>query len=308
MNITSILAGDLQRLEPKKFGPAGRMVQLRLWQHLVNELLKQKSFQVPVHLGFGTEALVTAIDEALTTDDELVLTHRNAVFNMARAESLHPILNEYRMLESGHGAGKLGSMNLSNPAGGVTYSSSILGNNLSVACGLAFARAIRPSPGIVCAVTGDGAMEEGAFYESLVFARSHGLRVLFVVDNNDHSMVSKIHERRCNIHIASLCEAVDIPFQLLEGDDLETYIATTKKLRKAVAENNSPACIEFRTCLLNQHAGPTPGWPTDPLRIDLNDGLLIGDASKDPIAKLQATLGSTSFETITCHLGVAPLC
>jgi TPP-dependent pyruvate/acetoin dehydrogenase alpha subunit len=303
MNVTSIMGGDLRRLPREKFGPAGRMIQLRLWQHLVNELLKQKAFSIPIHLGFGTEAMVTAVDEMLHSSDELVLTHRNAVFNMARAASLQPILDEYLLLPSGYGEGKLGSMNLSNASGGISYSSSILGNNLSVACGLAFARTLQAKSGVVCVVTGDGAMEEGGFYESLVFAKSHGLRILFVVDNNDYSMASRIEERRCPIRIDLLCQAIGIPCHLLQGNNLADYVKTTQSVRQSIEDNGTPACIEFRTVLLNQHAGPTPGWPTDPLRIDINDGLLIGNTFEDPLIALRDTLGTLEFESIARHLG-----
>ena len=122
MTVTSLLEGNLSRMPREKFGAAGRMIQLRLWQHLINELLKQKSFKIPIHLGFGTEALVTSIDETLKDADELVLTHRNAVFNMARAESLRQVLDVYHLQESGYVRGMLGSVNLSNTSEGITYS------------------------------------------------------------------------------------------------------------------------------------------------------------------------------------------
>ena len=298
-----ILERDLERLPRERFGAAGRMVQLRLWQHWVNELLKQKTFTIPVHLGFGTEALVTAVDETMGGNDELVLTHRNAVFNMARAGSLRPILEEYALLGTGNGGGMLGSMNLTTPGGGVSYSSSILGNNLSVACGLAFAQSLHNRNGAVWVVTGDGAMEEGGFYEALVFARSHGLRVVFIVDNNDYSMASKIGERRCEIRVGSLCDAVGIPFFHLQNNDLNTYIQALGDVRAAVLADSNPVCVEFSTTLLNQHAGPTPGWPTDPLQIDINQGLLIGNAAEDPLAALKERVGAEYFDAIASYLG-----
>ncbi len=279
------------------------MMQLRLWQHYLNELLKQKAFKIPVHLGFGTEALVTAIDENMGADDELVLTHRNSVFNMARAESLRAILDEYNLQETGFCGGALGSMNLANSGGGISYSSSILGNNLSVACGLAFARSLRSCSGVVWGVTGDGAMEEGGFYEALVFARSHRLRVVFILDNNDYSMASKISERRCDIRVGSLCDAVGIPFFQLRDNNLEAYVQTLGDVRNSVLEDSNPVCVEFSTSLLNQHAGPTPGWPTDPLRIDISDGLVIGTAEEDPIAVLKESIGVEHFNAIALHLG-----
>ena len=300
--LETLLAGDLRRLTHTRFGVEGRMIQLRLWQHLVNELLKQKAFKVPVHLGFGSEALVTAVDETLGSTDQLVLTHRNSVFNMARSQSLAPILAEYRERPDGLGEGKLGAMNLSNPEGGVVYSSSILGNDFSVGCGLAFAKSIRRTDGIVCVLTGDGAMEEGGFYEALVFARSHNLRVLFVVDNNNHSMVSSIKERRCEIDLGALCSSVSIPFHGLDGNDVFAYIGRMKNIRETMVAGNSPACVEVKTALLNQHAGPTPGWPTDPLKIELAHDLLIADAPRDPLAVLKSTIGDESYHKIVSHL------
>jgi pyruvate dehydrogenase E1 component alpha subunit len=279
------------------------MIQLRLWQHLVNELLKQKAFKVPVHLAFGAEAVVTAVDEAMAAADRLALTHRNSAYNMARAASLTSVLDEYRSLPSGAGGGELGSMNLAVPDAGIAYSSSILGNNFSVACGLAYANVLRKEEeGAIWVVTGDGAVEEGSFYESLVFARSHGLKVVFVIDNNDHSMVSSIKERRCDIRFDRICAALDVPFQKFVGNDVFAYVQGLCEVRSILANGPGPAVVEFRTALLNQHAGPTPGWPSDPLRIALADGLIVSPAPRDPLAVLHDTIGADAFARVEMAL------
>ena len=298
----TLLDGDLSRLPRDAESPAARMIQLRLWQHLVNELLKQKAFKVPVHLAFGAEAVVTAVDEAMAQADRLALTHRNAAYNMARADSLRGVLDEYRSLPSGAGGGDLGSMNLAVSGTGIAYSSSILGNNFSVACGLAFAKVLRSEPGAVWVVTGDGAVEEGGFYEALVFARSHGLKVVFVIDNNDHSMVSSIRERRCDIRFDGMCAAIDVPYRAFAGNDAFAYVAGLREVRQALDTGSGPACVEFRTALLNQHAGPTPGWPTDPLRIALADGLVVGAAPRDPLAVLHEAIGAEAFGAVEAAL------
>lgn len=298
----ALLGGDLSRLPRDPASPAARMIQLRLWQHLVNELLKQKAFKVPVHLAFGAEAVVTAVDEVMRDHDLLALTHRNSGYNMARATSLQGVLDEYRSLPSGAGGGDLGSMNLAVPGTGIAYSSSILGNNFSVACGLAFAKVLKEEPGAVWVVTGDGAVEEGGFYEALVFARSHGLKVVFVIDNNDHSMVSSIRERRCDIRFDGICAAVDVPYRAFAGNDVFDYVAGLRDVRRDLDSGSGPAVVEFRTALLNQHAGPTPGWPTDPLKIALEDGLVVGGPPRDPLAVLRETLGAGEFGRVEAAL------
>lgn len=295
---TTLLAGDLTRLPRDPQSPAARMIQLRLWQHLVNELLKQKAFKVPVHLAFGAEAVVTSVDECMQPTDCLTLTHRNAAYNMARADSLRGVLDEYRSLPTGAAGGDLGSMNLAVPETGIVYSSSILGNNFSVACGLAFAKVLRNEEGAVWVVTGDGAVEEGGFYEALVFAQSHRLKVVFVIDNNDHSMVSSISERRCDIRFDRICAAIDVPYRSFAGNDVFAYVTELREVRRHLDSAPGPTCIEFRTALLNQHAGPTPGWPTDPLRIALTDGLVVGAAPRDPIAVLREAIGIDAFAVV----------
>ena len=238
----------------------------------------------------------------MTSDDKLVLTHRNAVFNMARCSTLQEVLAEYRGEPEGMCGGVLGSMNLVNSAVGIPYSSSILGNNFSVACGLAFANEVKGKAGIVCVVTGDGAMEEGAFYESLVFSKSHNLKVLFLVDNNNHSMVSSIPERRCDIDLSKLASSLSIPFMQLEGNELADYIVRVKMMREQIVSGNTPACLEVKTTLLNQHAGPTPGWPTDPLKIEFTEDFLIADAPRDPLAVLKNKMGTEAYMKIIHHL------
>jgi len=279
------------------------LLRLRYWQHVMNEALKRREFTIPIHLGFGHEAMAAAVSDAMQQHDQLVLTHRNITYNLARSRSLKPLLEEYKLSPSAVGGGKLGSMNLASTAWGVTYTSSILGNNLSVACGLALARQTSGREGIVIVLTGDGAMEEGQFYESLVFARSQRLKVLFVVENNDSAMSSSIAERRCPINLDRMCAALNMPFRHLIENDVFEYAGILGDLRKEIDAESAPACIEGRLPALNQHAGPTPGWPTDPKKISIESGLLIERTVNDPVFVLTQRLG----EAVVNELSAAVL-
>jgi len=278
---------------------ASAVLRLRYWQHVMNERLKEKSFSIPIHLGFGHEALAVALDHTMEAGDQLVLSHRNITYNLARAGALKPLYDEYKLKADAMAGGQLGSMNLVNPDRGIVYSSSILGNNVSVACGLALGRQVMARPGIVTVLTGDGAMEEGQFYESLVFAKSQDLKVLFVVENNDMSMSSTIDERRCAIDVEQMCAALDIPFYSFQGNDVFEYSPALKLAREAVDGRQAPVCIEAHLAALNQHAGPTPGWPTDPKTISLENGLVVEQSSNDPVYVLQKTIDSQAFAELT---------
>lgn len=281
---------------------AEHVVRLRYWMHLLNEDLKRKVFTVPVHLAFGHEAIAVAVGSTMTDDDRLVLTHRNVAYNLVRAAALAPVRDEFLGLPTGLAGGRLGSMNLTNPARGVMYASSILGNDLSVACGIALGKVVMSDPGVVIALTGDGAIEEGAFWESLIFAKTHMLPLLIVIEDNDQSMSSTIEQRRVPISMDRVCGGIGIPFSRLAGNDVFAYRAHLGALRDGMAREGGPRCVEVKLAALNQHAGPTPGWPTDPKRIDIEDGLIVKESDVDPVFVLRERLGAAELSDIEARV------
>lgn len=274
---------------------ARQVMQLRHWQHLVNEGLKQNLFPVPVHCAFGHEAIAVAVSEMLQAGDRLVLSHRNIAYNLARAGALRPVYDEYLNRPQGASGGRLGSMNLSQPKRGLVYTSSILGNNMPVACGLALGMQLQGQDGLVAVLTGDGAMEEGTLYESFTISCSQHLRVLFVIENNKYAMSSTIPERRCPIAVGHLCKAVGMPYAPLRGNNVFDYLKRLNTLRRRMVRQPGPACVEVDLLNLNRHAGPTPGWPTDPMNIDLGRGLQVAEDAYDPLVVLRQCLPDGLF-------------
>ncbi|MEI7435387.1 MAG: thiamine pyrophosphate-dependent enzyme [bacterium] len=286
------------RLDGKQKTLAVGVLQVRYWQHLVNENLKKNGFPVPVHVAFGHEAVAVALCAAMQPPDSLILSHRNIEYNLARAGALQPVWDEYMRLPTGAGAGRLGSMNLTNPERGILYTSSILGNNFGVACGVALGYQLANKPGVVTVLTGDGAMEEGTFYESLVLARSLGLKCQFVVENNNHALASTIEQRRCPIDIEHLCNAVEVPYLKLSGNSVFDYAAKLDGLRETIVGSSAPACVEVDLTTMNRHAGATPGWSADPMNVDLQRGLIIREDDSDPVYVLKQELAPACYAEI----------
>jgi TPP-dependent pyruvate/acetoin dehydrogenase alpha subunit len=275
---------------------AAEMVRLRHSMHLLNEMLKAGRFKIPIHLGFGYEAAAVAMDRTLGPDDVLCLTHRNAAYNLARCKSLETVIAHYS-LEQPAGGAQMASMNLVVEGTGIAYSSSILGNNLAVACGIAMNRRLLGRPGVVFACTGDGAIEEGVFWETLLFARSHALKLVIVVENNDHSMSSTIAERRSPIDLSLVCAGVGATYRHAAGARLADVKAALASAR-ADAESEQLTMVELDLRCFNHHAGPTPGWSTDTRRIALADGLLMGDDDREPLVVLRQEIGVDRLEQL----------
>ena len=273
------------------------LIRLRYWQHLLNEMLKEKEFKIPIHLAFGHEAAAVAMDLTMQPDDVLCLTHRNGAYNLARSRAFEAELAHYRLEPHPEIGGQMASMNLAMENTGIAYSSSIIGNNLAVASGIALHRKLVKSPGVVFVMTGDGAIEEGVAWESLIFARTHELRLVVVLENNNMSLGSSIEERRCTIDLSRVCSGLDVAYQRVSG----ALLPEVKAAMSTAREHASKGClslVELDIQTFNQHAGPTPGWPEDPRRIALEDGLVFNDDPKDPLYHLQKAIGPVAFDRL----------
>jgi len=285
------------------------VLRLRLAQMFVNEDYKAGKFKIPIHLALGHESLCVAVNEMMEEEDKLILSHRNIAYNLTRERRLRPILDEYFLKSSGLMGGKLGSMNLTNPSKGIMYSSSILGNSFSVAVGIALAQKILSQNGITIVLGGDGSIEEGSFYESLIMFKSLQLNPLIIIENNEWSMATRINERRQPINLEKLCEAHDIKYAQLSGNDPFQYIEELKKLRRYALEFISPVCIEvFVTTLgdwrmktpefpngkyINYHAGPAPS-------VDLkNNTLIIRTNEDDPVFVVSKRFNEIAFKEMS---------
>jgi len=272
------------------------MLQLRYRQHVLNELLKLRRFKIPIHLAFGHEAVAVALSTVAESDDSVCVSHRNVAYNLARQKEFKPILDLYDLAGTEEKA-SIVSMNLALNSNGVSDASSILGNNLAVAAGIAMNRKLGGRPGIAFAVTGDGAIEEGIFWEVLLHARSHNLPLVILVEDNDYSLASTVAERRCPIDLRLVCEGLGVAFQEANG---ASYVDIERTLRfarqRAVA--GQPVCVSARVKTYCQHAGPTPGWPGDSLDIDLNRGMILEEDGHDPLFDIRMLIGEVIFKEL----------
>ena len=270
------------------------LILLRYWQHQINEILKKGSldYPIPVHLGIGHEALALSVVNSLIKDDVLTLTHRNCTYNLACSKSLKKELDFYN-LKSNQFKSQMGSMNLAMKNTNILYSSSILGNNIGVGIGIAFNRKLSGKKGYVYVLTGDGAIEEGIFWESILLAKTHKLKILIIIENNNFSLGSSIKERRCEINLKKISEGLSIPFMKTSGNN---YLLLKDKIKSCRGNiENGPVLLEVDLCTFNQHAGPTPGWSTDPKIIDIKNGLIINNSDMDPIKNLKESIGEKKF-------------
>lgn len=282
---------------------ATKVLYVRLAQLIINEDYRNGLFKIPIHLALGHEALAVALAAVLEAEDRLILTHRNIAYNLARSRSLRKIRDEYLLLPSGLAGGKLGSMNLAEPALGIPYASSILGNDFAVGTGVALALEQR-GKGIAVALGGDGSIEEGAFYETLVLARSLSLPLMVIIENNEWSMATHVSERRKPINLARLVESIGIPYHALSGNDVDQYADILSRVRTEALEGPVVVEVAVHTLgdwvkqeegdsrLINYHAGPAPT-----IRFDGGEAVITRTAD-DPVFLIEEKLGPSPFKAV----------
>lgn len=272
---------------------------LRLAQVIVNELYKKNEFLVPIHLAFGHETLAVAVNLVMQSNDNLFLSHRNIHYNLTQMATLKEEVDEYYLRESGIAKGQLGSMNLFNKEKNICYTSSILGNNLPVGCGFALANKIKNDNGVVFIVTGDGAVEEGSFYESLLFLKSNNLPAVIIIENNEWSLGTKISERRADIDFNKLAGSMNIDYLYLKDNDPFLYQEKIGLFRETATQQKKPVLIEVKVTTLgswymdhadypdgkfiNYHGGPAP-------KIKEMEYPLIESSNVDPLYVLKQYL------------------
>ena len=136
------------------------------------------------HVYIGQEATGVSVCEALTSKDYVFSTHRNHGHVIAKGGDPGKVLAEIIGRETGYCRGRAGTFHVAAPDLGIIHTSAIVGGCLALAAGTAFASQVQQSRRGISGLFGDGAMEEGVFYEALNMAKLWQLPLIFLMENN----------------------------------------------------------------------------------------------------------------------------
>lgn len=152
-------------------------------------------FKCPVHLCIGQEDVPVALHGVMQPEDWLFSAHRNHGHYLAKGGSEQRLWDEIMGLDSGVNAGWAGSQCYSDPSINF-HATAMVGGLIGVAVGTALALKKQRRAGVVVCCIGDGATEEGVFWESLNAAVLWCLPILFICENNRYSVHAPIEDRQ----------------------------------------------------------------------------------------------------------------
>ena len=210
----------------------------------------------PVHLAIGQEAVSVGVCAALRADDVVSGTYRSHALYLAKGGDLRRMLAELYGKATGCARGKGGSMHLIDPAAGVLGTSAVVGTTIPVAVGYAYASKVRGHGTVVASVFGDGAVEEGAFHESLNFAALRTLPVLFVCENNHYAIHAPQRTRQATLDLVGRVGSYGIAGERIESGDVREIHAGAAEAVAAIRGGGGPRFLECVTYRWKEHVGP----------------------------------------------------
>ena len=272
------------------------MYRIRAVEEAIADRYPRGQMRCPVHLSICQVAIPAVFDETVGITDFCVSTHRGHAHYLAKGGDLTAMISEIYGKATGCSKGKGGSMHLIDLDVNFMGTSAIVGNSIPVGVGLALSAQLRKSDQISCVFLGDGAIEEGVFYESVNFAAVRSLPVLFICENNLYSVYSPLEVRqprdRC---ISDMVGAMGITSTNTDGLNLELCYEVMKNAVAAVRNGRGPHFLEFSTYRWREHCGYA--FDND-LGYRTEDEFLFWQ-SRDPLTKLETELNfaDRSLET-----------
>jgi TPP-dependent pyruvate/acetoin dehydrogenase alpha subunit len=199
------------------------------------------------HVYIGQEATGVAVCDWLNKDDYVFTTHRNHGHVIAKGGDPKKVLAEIIGRATGYCQGRAGTFHVAAPEVGVIHTSAIVGGCLALAGGTAYAAQVKGDKAITVVFFGDGAMEEGVFYEALNIAKLWQLPLIFWMENNYRR--AGRGAGHAAIELTNVPKALDVQTTIIDGIDVGTVHKTAKQIVDGVRAGEGPLFVEARTHL-----------------------------------------------------------
>jgi pyruvate dehydrogenase E1 component alpha subunit len=284
---------------PAKLSPADlrslyeQMVLIRVFETESERQYKAAKIGGYCHLSSGQEAATVGVVNAMLPDDLLVTGYRCHGFALARGVAPEAVMAELFGRADGCAHGRGGSMHLLDVDRGFYGGWGIVAGQLPVATGLALALVRRGREQAVVCELGDGAVNMGAWHESLNLAALWNLPIVFLIVNNGYGMGTSVARASAEPDLYRRASAFRMHGERIDGDDLEGVVEASGRLLKRAREEREPAVLEVMTYRYRGHSVADAG-----LAYRTKDEIVAKQAN-DPIARLRATLrehGATDEE------------
>jgi pyruvate dehydrogenase E1 component alpha subunit len=228
------------------------MLRIRRFEEKLAYLFKRGRLPGFVHLYLGEEAVAVGVCSALRPDDRITSTHRGHGHLIAKGASVDRMMAELLGKVDGYCRGKGGSMHIVDFGLGIIGTNGIVGGGIPIGTGSAWGDQHLGRDTVTATFFGDGASNQGVFFESMNLAAVWSLPVVFVCENNGYTEWTPTEKLTAG-RIADRGRAMNIPGVQVDGNDV---LAVREAMEEAVARGRAgggPTLIEARTYRWHGH-------------------------------------------------------
>ncbi|MEL6422103.1 MAG: pyruvate dehydrogenase (acetyl-transferring) E1 component subunit alpha [Pseudomonadota bacterium] len=237
------------------------------------------------HLYIGQEAVVVGMQMSLTDGDQVITAYRDHGHMLATGMDPKGVMAELTGRRNGYSAGKGGSMHMFSKSKAFYGGHGIVGAQVPLGAGLAFANKYRDDGKVSLTYFGEGAANQGQVYETFNMASLWKLPTVFIIENNRYAMGTSIERSAAKSEaMYARGAAFGIPGEQVDGMDVRAVRAAGEKAAKHARDGNGPYVLEMQTYRYRGHS------MSDPAKYRTRDEVQQTREERDPIERVRVRL------------------
>ncbi|NOZ32305.1 MAG: pyruvate dehydrogenase (acetyl-transferring) E1 component subunit alpha [Alphaproteobacteria bacterium] len=236
------------------------------------------------HLYIGQEAVVTGVNMASTEGDSSITGYRDHGHMLVIGMDPKGVMAELTGRADGLSGGKGGSMHMFSADHRFYGGNGIVGAQVSLGTGLAFAAKYRGEDSVSLTYFGDGAANQGQVYESFNMARLWRLPVVYIIENNKYAMGTSLERAAATTNLSQRGRSFDIPGEQVDGMDVRLVKDAAERAIKHARSGEGPYILEMLTYRYRGHS------MSDPAKYRSREEVQSMRAERDPIEMVRQRL------------------
>ncbi len=236
------------------------------------------------HLYIGQEAVVTGVQSLLTETDSVITAYRDHGHMLACGMDPKGVMAELTGRRGGYSKGKGGSMHMFSVEERFYGGHGIVGAPAPIGAGLAFAHRYRDDGGLCTCYIGDGAVNQGQFYESLNMAALWNLPVVYIIENNKYGMGTSVERASATTELHQRGRAFEVPGRAVDGMNVLSVREAGYEAVQHARNGNGPFILEMKTYRYRGHS------MSDPAKYRSKEEVQKMREEHDPINQLRQRL------------------
>ena len=260
------------------------MLEIRRFEEKAGQLYGMGFIGGFCHLYIGQEAVVVGMQAAIEEGDQVITAYRDHGHMLACGMDPKGVMAELTGRRGGYSAGKGGSMHMFSKEKDFYGGHGIVGAQVSLGTGLAFANRYRENDRVCLTYFGDGASNQGQVYESFNMAKLWNLPVVYIIENNRYAMGTSITRSSAMTNFAKRGASFNIPGVSVNGMDVRAVQAAGEMAVEWCRSGKGPILLDIETYRYRGHS------MSDPAKYRTKDEVQKMRQEQDPIEQVKARL------------------